>query len=86
MAVMEISVVPVGTGSPSVGDYVAGCLQILEEEGLRYELTAMGTQVQGEVRKLLEVAQRLHEVPFRMGALRVVTTIKLDDRKDKPLP
>jgi uncharacterized protein YqgV (UPF0045/DUF77 family) len=26
---------------------------------------------------------KMHEVPFEAGALRVVTTIKIDDRRDK---
>jgi uncharacterized protein YqgV (UPF0045/DUF77 family) len=27
----------------------------------------------------------MHEVPFRMGALRVLTTLRIDDRRDKPV-
>lgn len=87
MPVMEISVVPVGTGSPSVSDYVAGAVRLLsEEEGIDYEITAMGTIVEAaEVETLLRVAARLHRSPFAKGAMRVVTTIKIDDRKDKRL-
>lgn len=82
---MEISVVPVGTGSPSLSPWVADCLKVLEEHGVKYELTPMGTQVEGPVELLLEIARKMHEVPFRKGALRVVTTIKIDDRRDKEL-
>ncbi len=85
MAVMEISVVPLGTSSPSVSDYVADCVKVLEEEGLRYEVTPMGTQVEGDLEDLLRAVRKMHEVPFRKGALRVVTTVKIDDRRDKPL-
>ncbi|HEX16380.1 MAG TPA: MTH1187 family thiamine-binding protein [Deltaproteobacteria bacterium] len=85
MAVMEISVVPLGTSSPSVSDYVADCVKVLEEEGLRYEVTPMGTQVEGDLEDLLRAVRKMHEVPFQKGALRVVTTVKIDDRRDKPL-
>ena len=27
----------------------------------------------------------MHEVPFAMGAKRVITTIKIDDRRDKSM-
>ena len=41
MAMIDISVVPVGTGTPSVSAYVAGAVKILQKEpGIKYELTA----------------------------------------------
>jgi uncharacterized protein (TIGR00106 family) len=85
MAMMEISVVPIGTGTPSISAYVAGAVRVLEEAGLEYELEPMGTVVVGEVEQLLAVARIMHEQAFQMGALRVATTIKIDDRRDKPL-
>jgi len=85
MAVMEISVIPLGTSSTSVSPFVADCVKVLEEEGLKYEVTPMGTQVEGDLEALFEVARKMHEAPFRRGALRVVTTLKIDDRRDKPL-
>lgn len=85
MAVMEISVVPVGTGSPSLSPWVADCIEVLQEQGVKYEVTPMGTQVEGPLDLLMEIARRMHEVPFRKGALRVVTIIKIDDRRDKEL-
>lgn len=86
MAMMEISVVPVGTGSPSVSDYVAGAVKILRQEpDIKYELTPMGTIAEGSVEKLLLLAQQMHRSAFDAGAKRVVTTIKIDERTDKPL-
>lgn len=85
MAVMEISVIPLGTSSTSVSPFVADCVKVLEEEGLKYEVTPMGTQVEGDLEALFKVARKMHEAPFRRGALRVVTTLKIDDRRDKPL-
>ncbi len=85
MAMMEISVVPLGTGTPGVSRYVAGCLQKIRDSGLEHQLTAMGTIVVGEVDELLRLAGELHRLPFAMGAQRVVTSIKLDERRDKAL-
>ena len=85
MALMEISVVPIGTDNPSVSHYVAECVAIVKEKGLSYELTSMGTNVQGELRDLLEVAEKMHKLPFQLGAQRVLTSIKIDDRRDKQL-
>ncbi len=83
MAIMEISVVPVGTKTPSISQFVADCVRILDEGGIPYELTAMGTEVEGEVEELLRLAAQMHRAPFARGAQRVLTTIKIDDRRDK---
>ena len=86
MAMIEISVLPVGTQTPSVSRFVAGAVKILRDEpDIRYELTAMGTIIEGERRHLLALAERMHQSAFDAGAVRVVTTIKIDERMDKPL-
>ena len=65
MAVIEISVVPLGTKSPSVSRYVARALGILEKaEGIKYELTPMGTIIEGDLDKILELAKEMHEITF----------------------
>ncbi len=83
MALMQITIVPVGTGSTSVGDYVAGVQKLLRERGCTFELTDMGTVVHGTISELLRLAVDIHEYPFSCGAQRVVTNIMLDDRRDK---
>ncbi len=83
MALMEISVVPLGTGSTSLSKYVAQIVRILQEEGFSYTLTDMGTIIEGPVEQLFHLARRLHEAPFTAGVKRVYTSIKIDDRRDK---
>lgn len=85
MAMAEVSIVPLGTGSTSLSSYVAACEKELREHGtgLKFELTAMGTTIEGDLDLILAIIRRLHEVPFHEGALRVSTSIKIDDRRDK---
>jgi uncharacterized protein (TIGR00106 family) len=83
MAIMEISVIPLGLGSPSVGDYIADVVRHLQKEKISHTLTDMGTQVHGDATTLLKVAGALHELPFGRGVKRVITHITLDDRRDK---
>lgn len=85
MVVIEVSVVPLGTGSASLSRYVARCLEILDDSGVAYQLTSMGTILEGELELLLSLVRRMHEVPFDEGVVRVVTTIKIDDRRDKAI-
>jgi uncharacterized protein (TIGR00106 family) len=83
MAILELSVVPIGTQETSLSSYVADCIEVLKKKGFRYELTSMGTNIEGDLKDLIKVAMEMHEVPFKKGAKRVLTTIKIDDRRDK---
>ena len=83
MSILEISVVPIGTGDTSLSAYVADCLRILKKEKLHYELSSMGTNIEGDLKDLFKIALMMHQVPFKKGAKRVVTTMKIDDRRDK---
>ena len=80
---MQINVLPLGSGSASVGEFVAAIITSLEREGVEYKLTDMGTVVEGAVGDLLKLAGRIHETPFQMGEKRVITQIVIDDRRDK---
>jgi uncharacterized protein (TIGR00106 family) len=86
MAIADISIVPIGTASTSLSPWVADLQRLLAAapEPIRYEMTAMGTLVEGAMPDLLAVVGRLHEVPFASGAGRVYTVVKFDDRRDKP--
>ena len=84
MAILEISVVPIGTKGTSLSHYVAYCIKVLrKEKKIKYELTSMGTNMEGNLHELMRIALKMHEVPFKKGAPRVLTTLKIDDRRDK---
>lgn len=84
MAIVELSVVPIGTNSTSVSEYVANIHNLLAlEQDVRFTLTPMSTVIEGELDKLWPLLRKLHEVPFASGAQRVYTTLKVDDRRDR---
>jgi uncharacterized protein (TIGR00106 family) len=82
--VAEVSIVPVGTADTSVSQYVAASIGVLEgKKELKYRLTPMGTVIEGPLVTVLNAIRDMHEVPFHKGALRVVTSVRIDDRRDK---
>lgn len=84
MAILDISVVPIGTEGTSLSPYVAECVKVLKsEKKVKHELTAMGSNLEGDLKDLFRVVMKMHEAPFKKGAKRVLTTIRLDDRRDK---
>ena len=83
MAVVFLTITPIGTGTPSVSRYVAGVERILRQSGLKNQLTARGTIIEGDLDEILKVVRQMHEHPFTQGAVRVSTLVKIDDRRDK---
>jgi uncharacterized protein (TIGR00106 family) len=87
MAIVDVTVIPIGTETPSVSDYVAEVQKILQsyqEEGtISFKLTPMSTLIEGELSDLFRVVQEIHEAPFNQGIQRVATNIRIDDRRDK---
>ena len=80
----EISVLPIGTGGPSVGELVAGALRALDAHpAVSYELTAMGTTLTGELNDVLLACGAMHSAILAAGVPRCYTIIKLDQRTDK---
>ncbi|MBU4261850.1 MAG: MTH1187 family thiamine-binding protein [Proteobacteria bacterium] len=83
MALLQLTVIPLGTGTPSVGEYVVDIQRALEKENVRFQLNDMGTLIEGEAKELLALVAKIYELPFQKGALRVVTQMVIDDRRDK---
>jgi uncharacterized protein (TIGR00106 family) len=84
LAIVEVTIAPLGTGTTSLSRYVAACHKVLvANPNIKYQLTPMGTILEGDLDQLLAVIREMHEVPFASGAERVSTLIRIDDRRDK---
>ncbi len=79
--ILEVTIYPLG--EISLSTYVAEVIDIFEDAGLTYELHPMGTVIEGDWDEVMPVIKQAHEHVFEMGAVRVSTTIKIDDRRDK---
>jgi uncharacterized protein (TIGR00106 family) len=79
MLLAEISIWPMDKG-PSVGKYVARCVEVIDRSGLAYRLGPMGTCIEGEMHEVMAVVQRCHEVLAR-DCDRVTCSIKMDWRR-----
>ena len=58
---IDICIVPLGVGV-SVSDYVAACQKVFQEAGLKHEMHAYGTNVEGEWDAVMAAVKRCHEV------------------------
>ncbi len=86
MAIAEVSIIPLGTKTPSLSKYLARAFRALQDEkNIKYELTSMGTIIEGDLGEILRVVRNMHENAFGDEIMRVITTVKIDDRRDKTL-
>jgi len=81
----EISIYPMGTSSTSASFYIAkGIEEIQNFEGVRYQVTPMGTILESEsIDKIYEASKRLVEAVHKLGVQRIEVVLKIDSRKDK---
>jgi uncharacterized protein (TIGR00106 family) len=77
--IVEFSILPVGVGQ-SLSEHVAVALDIVDNSDLKYQFTPMGTILEGEYKRIMKVIRRCHLAVLE-NCDRVVTTIKIDDRK-----
>lgn len=80
MVVAEFSVVPAVSGS--LRPYVKAAVAAIEKSGLKFEVGAMGTTLEGEFDDVLAAIKQAHQAVLAAGARRLVTSIKIDERRD----
>ncbi len=83
VVIAEISIFPLGIGTPSVSEYVSTAVKELEASGLRCTLGPMGTTVEAETtEEAYGAIARAQAAVFELGVGRAYTVIKMDERRD----
>lgn len=80
MVVVEFSITPVVGGELS--PFVDAAVDEVKKSGLKYEVEAMGTTVEGDLDQVLNVVKNAHQAVREKGADRVLTEIRIDDRAE----
>ncbi len=83
MAIALVSVFPIGEGT-SLSSFVAESIRAIKEmKGINFEITGMGTIIEGEIDQIFEALKLMHLAQIKAGAKRVYMSITIDDRRDK---
>ena len=82
MAVADIAVIPEGV--KDVYDAVDRAIEIIKNSGLRYEVDAMSTAVEGELDEILNLVKKIHKAMFDYGADGVLTNLRVQESKRYP--
>jgi uncharacterized protein (TIGR00106 family) len=85
VVIADFALVPVGTSRTSMGEEIAIAIKAIEDQGIRYEVTPMGTVMEAEsLEDILKAVGKAHEEVMAKGVKRVISNLRIDDRRDKP--
>jgi uncharacterized protein (TIGR00106 family) len=83
MVIAQLSIAPIGKGT-SVSKYVKIVLETLKKEHVTFQTNPMATVIEtSDIGTLLRAVQKAHLAVVAAGAERVITELKIDDRRDK---
>jgi uncharacterized protein (TIGR00106 family) len=83
MIIAQLSIAPIGK-EVSVSKYVKLVIETLKKGNVKFETNAMATVIETEdLKTLFDVVQKAHNAVVASGAERVITELKIDDRRDK---
>jgi len=83
MIISQLSIAPVGKDI-SLSKYVKKVISVLKENNIKFETNDMATVIETEdLETLFNVVEKAHKAVIESGAQRVITELKIDDRRDK---
>jgi uncharacterized protein (TIGR00106 family) len=83
MIISQLSIAPVGKGT-SLSNLVKIVINVLKKNNIKFETNDMATIIETEdLDTLFNVVKEAHNEVINSGAKRVITELKIDDRKDK---
>lgn len=80
--IVDLCIVPIGVGV-GLSAYVAACHDVLADTGLRFDLHANGTNIEGQWDDVFAAVKMCHQRIHAMGAPRIFTTLKIGTRTDR---
>lgn len=81
--VADICLIPIGTPTPSVSDYIVECEKLIRASGLKNKLHSAGTSIEGPWNDVMELIGKLHQRVHDMGILRVQSDVRICTKVDQ---
>jgi len=83
MIISQLSIAPIGK-NVSLSKYVKKVIDVIHKYDVKSETNAMATVIETkDLETLFKIVQSAHMTMVNSGAERVITELKIDDRRDK---
>lgn len=60
---------------------VDACIEIAKNSGLKYEVCANSTVIEGDIDEFFDLVKNMHKLPLEIGCERVITIFRIDQKK-----
>ncbi len=81
MVTAEFSIVAETGEGKRQRDLVRTALEPVERRGLRHEVEPLGTTIEGELADVFAAVQEAHELVAAQSVSRLVTTLRIEDKR-----
>ncbi|GIP05924.1 hypothetical protein J28TS4_43310 [Paenibacillus lautus] len=74
---LSIQVIPRTPDGGNSIPYVDEAIRVIQESGVKYEVHALETTLEGELSELLKIVERMHEALVKAGSPSVISQVKI---------
>ena len=83
MIIAQLIISPVGE-NVSLSKFVKTAIGIIKKHNVKFDVNAMSTVIEtGSIDELFSIVSDAHKAFVKMGVKRIMTDLKIDDRRDK---
>ncbi|PYI12740.1 cell wall biogenesis protein [Aspergillus sclerotiicarbonarius CBS 121057] len=82
----DFSLIPIGSQNASFSKQVADIQRLMQKSGLKYQMHATGTIVEGSWDQVSQIIGHAHALIHQEGIARIQTDIRITTRTDKVQP
>ena len=83
MIISQLSIAPIGKGT-SLSKFVKIAIDAIKKNNVNFKTNDMATIIETEdLKTLFKVVEDAHNAVLKSGAKRIITELKIDDRRDK---
>jgi uncharacterized protein YqgV (UPF0045/DUF77 family) len=76
-ALLSIQILPKTKNNEDVIPYVDRAIQVIQESGVKYQVSSLETTMEGDIEQLLSIVKQMNDAMIEFGSPSVLSQIKI---------
>lgn len=76
-ALLSIQILPKTKNNEDIIPYVDRAIQVIQESGVKYQVSSLETTMEGDIEQLLEIVKKMNDAMIELGSPSVLSQIKI---------
>jgi uncharacterized protein YqgV (UPF0045/DUF77 family) len=76
-ALLSIQILPKTKNNEDVIPYVDRAIQVIQESGVKYQVSSLETTMEGDIEQLLSIVKKMNDAMIEFGSPSVLSQIKI---------